>query len=532
MAANNLRIVYDNVVDYTASTITASSTASSTAAANNLKSDIRGLFWRSSTHTNFNMAAVFKATNSSTVAGRHSNLNITVTAGGGTSAATHYTITPIGGTEDANATAISGGLVSTNIGDSDNKTGYIHRVYTNSTKTTLLDRQTVPVIMSSAGTVTVVVTNDYHRCPGSTTAVAQMANSGTNIIVFDGTTPLRYDGVGTNRGTYRLTSSASTITIGTLSSGTGGAFATIGNHSAPTALTTTITYNIIGVTLGGTAINTSAVQTVVVSGTAESVYYNTTFDTTASRAIIEIENISTSSQAIGAAVLTHTNLTTGATMRVLGYNASVSISGTTDLPHIVTNNNVRAFDTGPQLCCPFNSVRQDSWVQNTYGTVTYGIDKQTVRAYIPSASQTSCSSLLIEVLDLQNTDNYIEASRLICGRYWSPTYNTEYGLSVGLQDTSETNRSEDGSLITINGVVYKTLNFNLNYMIKTDRNEMVKLLRNAGKRRGIFISLFPDNSDDWEQESLYQLYGKLSEGFDISHPYYQYFSTSIQLEEI
>lgn len=528
MAANNLRIVYDNQVDYTVSTITASSTASTSLIAANLKSDVRGLVWRSATHTAFSIPAIFKSTTAIGVSGTHSNLNISCTASsGGTSFA--YTLTPAGGSEAANATALP---VLSSIPDTSVVASYILRIYNNTSKTTLLDQHTIPVITAVAGQITVVLTNQYHRIPGIVGG-ATMTGSGTNIIVYDGFTPLRYDGTGTTRGTYRVTTTPNGITAGGISSGGNGGHAIGAAHSTPTITSPSVTYNIIGVSYNNTAINTSSVQSLVLSGTGgDTTHYNTVCDTTISRALLLIENIPTSASAVGMAALNCCNLDKGACMRMWGFNSAISITGNVDSPVLNIGGGTPQFDTGTQLAQPGMSKTQDSWITSGFGTVTYGLDRQIARVYVPPGSQIPCVRLAIEIVDLNNSQNYIEASRLIVGRYWSPTYNTEYGLGVSLVDTSETNRSEAGDLITTMGVVYKTMNFNLNFLTKTDRDELVRILRQRGKRRPMFVSLFPENSDDWDKEVLYQMYCKLSDNVPINHPYFDFFNSSLVLEEV
>lgn len=530
MAANNLRIVYDNQVDYSASTITASSTASTSLVAANLKSDVRGLIWRSATHTTFSIPAVFKNVSTAAATGKHSNMLISTTASSGTPTL-YYTLTPNGSSEATSTTLLSG-TATTSILDTAGRTSYVFKLYSGTTiSSTLLDQQTIPVIMSAANTATVVLTNQYHRIPGVVGNV-NMVGSGTNVIVYDGVTPLRYDGVGTNRGTFAVAAAGTSITSGSVTSGPNNAYAIVNPHTTPASTNSTVVYTITGRTYNNTVINTTTTQTCVLSGTAGDPYYLTNFDTTLARAVLELENIPAGASAVGLIALAYSNLSEGSVMRVWGFNSAASITGTVDLPVLNIGGGTPSFDTGPVICQPFVSKAQDTWITSGYGTVTYGLDKQLARVYVPTATQASSTGLMIEVVDFQNTANYIEASRLIAGRYWRPTYNTEYGLGVNLVDTSETNRSEAGDLITTMGVVYKTMNFNLNFLTKTDRDELVKILRQRGKRRPMFVSLFPENSDDWEKEALYQMYCKLSDSVPINHPYFDFFSSNIVLEEV
>lgn len=534
MAANNLRIVYDNQVDYTNSTITASSTATTSTTAASLKSDTRSLVWRSVTTTGPNPPVIIKSAATASTTGVYSNLTLSTTSTGTPPTTLYYTLTPFGTGESGSALA---GATTTSIADTANIHGYVFRTYNGPTTngSTLLDQETIPVLYNVAGVITPVLTNDWHRVPSDPTGTTMVyTNSGTNIYVYDGSTPLRYNTTVTSAGVFTVAATPTNITAGTLSSGGNGAFAICGQHLNMTAGTTSasVLFTVSGRTWANTAFTSTIAQSLVKSLVSSSdTAYTTLSTSTIARALVHL-SLPLTTNNIEAAALTYTNLSRGSTIRILGFGAAtISLTGVSDTP-VVSTVNTAILNTNHQLCCPFTSTSLASWTNLSYGTVTWGLDRQLARVWIPQSSWIPCRNVVLDIVDPNSTDRFIEASKLICGEYWSPTHNTEYGLSVGLRDESEVSRSESGGLITTNGVVYKTLNFNLNHLTTTDRDQMVKLLRETGKRRGMFISLFPDNSEDWEQESLYQLYGKLSEGFDISHPYYQYFSTTIQLEEI
>jgi hypothetical protein len=86
-------------------------------------------------------------------------------------------------------------------------------------------------------------------------------NSGTNISVIEGLTTLEYDGVGTSSGTWKILSVvASGITAGTTAVDSA-SYAIINDHSAISAATASITYNISGKNSSGVVFTTSVVQT-------------------------------------------------------------------------------------------------------------------------------------------------------------------------------------------------------------------------------------------------------------------------------
>ena len=241
------------------------------------------------------------------------------------------------------------------------------------------------------------------------------------------------------------------------------------------------------------------------------------------------------SNVVKSVILAFTNLSVVATIRVRGFTGGAPIlSGTVDSPSYSLPGTT-VFDSGTVLANPyqgtgFSNWNNDSYYPATIATTTYTERKVYSRVWIPAG--VACTSLLIEIIDTNNINRYVEASRLIIGDYWSPTYNTSFGLSITPKDTSETNRSEAGDLLTSNGIIYNVLNFDLKYMSPTDRVVFAKIIKIVGAQKPLFISLFPDNTEDWEKEQLFQIYGKLSQLYGITHPIFGNYSSQIEIEEI
>ena len=139
--------------------------------------------------------------------------------------------------------------------------------------------------------------------------------------------------------------------------------------------------------------------------------------------------------------------------------------------------------------------------------------------------------LEIVISDSANTSGYIEASRLVCGQYWAPTYNTSFGVSIGYVDNSVQSRTEAGNLITSINAMHRTLTFSLDWLTDADRVRLLSILRGNGLRKPIFVSIFPDDSDVTKEQN-YQIYGKLSNLAQLTHPIYTMYSSSLSLEEI
>lgn len=220
-------------------------------------------------------------------------------------------------------------------------------------------------------------------------------------------------------------------------------------------------------------------------------------------------------QTIGVVVLPYTNLSSSATINTTFWTGAAG-----------TGTNV--YTTGTVAAVPYNF--------STWGTPATGANAYSygggnaVRVYTPSIL-TNVLSVTITILDASNTQGYIEISRLVAGTYWSPTYNTEFGLSVEYIDQSSVSRAQSGNIITDIAPIHKVLNFTLSYLQKADRNMLLQIMKLNGMRKSLFISLFPSDTDV-EKEFTYQIYGRLSSNPTITHPMFSQYTSSIAIEEV
>jgi hypothetical protein len=222
---------------------------------------------------------------------------------------------------------------------------------------------------------------------------------------------------------------------------------------------------------------------------------------------------------VGGVALPFCNLSATATIRVRGYSAA---NGTGTL----------IFDTDTILACPYQPLGLWAWGAIPLGLNTYAYGGSTyARAWLPNNEQLACVSLLIDLSDTANTSSYIEVSRLVVGHYWMPKYNTSFGLSTNVKDLSTHDRSEAGDLVTTRGTSHTSMNFDLKYMDTSDRLEFSKIIKGSGLPKPLFISLFP-NDPDSGKEQAHQIYGKLSQLGGISHPIFEMYSTTIDIEEV
>lgn len=134
--------------------------------------------------------------------------------------------------------------------------------------TTLVDELITTIVSdgatgsTGAASLSVVMSNEAHVLPAASDgAVSSYTGSGTELRVYEGATELAYDGVGTANGTWKVTTTPTNITPGTLTDS--GTYLTVGQHAGVAAGTDTssITYTITGKTASGTGFTLTKTQT-------------------------------------------------------------------------------------------------------------------------------------------------------------------------------------------------------------------------------------------------------------------------------
>lgn len=293
-----------------------------------------------------------------------------------------------------------------------------------------------------------------------------------------------------------------------------------------------IVYNNL-VDLSATTITASSVASnTAVANLKSDTKSKTWRSTTATQASLIVDLGSTKS--VGCVVLAFTNLTSTATVKVVGYT-STNVPGFTG--SALNTGVVSTFNTGTVTCCPWNNLNLPSWGTNPVGSSNYSYGGGTYARTWLNTTQSAASIryLGIEITDTAQTAGYIEVSRLVIGPVWTPSYNVGYGIEAGIKDLSEHVRTEGGDLLTRRGPRIRTLNFDLQWLADTDRKELTKIFLGNGLPKPVFVSLFPDsdNTDaDLHREGIHQVYGKFNQVPGVVYTNPEIYSTRLELEEV
>lgn len=235
-----------------------------------------------------------------------------------------------------------------------------------------------------------------------------------------------------------------------------------------------------------------------------------------------------SSVLVDGVILPFTNLTSAATIQVIGYSTAPTLGGTVAVPTI--SGGTVEFDTTAIDACPWERVVPWGTGSIPAGANTYAYGGgQCARCWIPVGMQEAVTHLTIQITDASLS--YIEASHLVVGKSWSPKYNTSYGLSLTPTDTSTSQRAVSGDLYTNRGTLSNILKMDLKYMDSTDKLNFLNICRTNGLSKPLFVSLFPEDEDP-AKERDFQIYGKMSSLDSIVHSTYTIYSTQVSIEEL
>lgn len=142
------------------------------------------------------------------------------------------------------------------------------------------------------------------------------------------------------------------------------------------------------------------------------------------------------------------------------------------------------------------------------------------------------STLTITVVDNNRTTkgypSYIDCSRILCGEYWQPSIGaSRNNLSFSILDTTQTTRTDGGDLVTDRGTIHDQLSLGLDVLTKSDREQLVQILKYIGTYRNIAISVFPQTGNTRDEQD-YLIYGKVDAN-PVNYLVHNYYSHNISI---
>jgi hypothetical protein len=142
------------------------------------------------------------------------------------------------------------------------------------------------------------------------------------------------------------------------------------------------------------------------------------------------------------------------------------------------------------------------------------------------------AKVVITLSDSGNPQGYVEAGRLIVGDYWLPVIGAEQGnTTMSLNDMSEQQRTYGGDMVVTVRPRFRKQTISMPSLDTNDRAKMWSILWNNGMTKPLFVSLYPNNSDN-KLEQAHMLYGRLSTNPVMQTPYFNYQAAKLDIEEV
>lgn len=193
------------------------------------------------------------------------------------------------------------------------------------------------------------------------------------------------------------------------------------------------------------------------------------------------------------------NLEAGATWRVQLFSDAAWTNLIYDTR--VSGTDIPAFD--------YLSLGQLDWGVTPLGSSVFDgfLGQQYSLVYIP---RVLALSGIVTISNSGNSAGYMEASRLFGGDAiefsWNPE-NADFGWD---EDTAQS-RTDGGSLRSDGKVAFRTLDLKLTLKDEIQRAQLAEVLRYAGLRKDMFLSLYPGQGGRLERDhtGIYKLSGKL-----------------------
>jgi hypothetical protein len=206
-----------------------------------------------------------------------------------------------------------------------------------------------------------------------------------------------------------------------------------------------------------------------------------------------------------------------ATNLVAGSNITVNLYATTGsgTPHTQQTAISAALDRNPIM--PGNVTALDYTHFSRGGATKTSIWFPTI---------TTQTTQKVEIILTNSTS--IDCSRIVCGKYWEPKRDVSRGITLGIQDTSETSRTRTGDTYINTTYVTESMNFELQYFSDTDRKQLLDIFRTWGSNNYVYISVFPDNTNT-EMTRSYSIYGRSSD-ISLSYDIANFYTTSLSIE--
>ncbi|MBB3142837.1 hypothetical protein [Halomonas organivorans] len=153
-----------------------------------------------------------------------------------------------------------------------------------------------------------------------------------------------------------------------------------------------------------------------------------------------------------------------------------------------------------------------------------------IRQYTSWIDPVVADAYRITINDPANPDDYLEIGRIFAGVTFSPELNPQYGVSLDWLDFTELQRTESGSLRAVGEGSARRLSIDLAHLSREGISENTRQLLTAGKRRDIYVSMYPEQGGMLENEHAFV--ARRGGDYTHTHSAYNQWQAPIQFDEV
>jgi hypothetical protein len=198
-------------------------------------------------------------------------------------------------------------------------------------------------------------------------------------------------------------------------------------------------------------------------------------------------NLGSTSKTVSAVVLWNHNLTAASTWRIELFSGQ-------------NQTGSKVYDSAPTATYTVTAFGDLDFGVDPLGAVLVSGQTQPASYAVAWISRIACKSWRITLEDAANPSGYLAASRLIVGDYWEPEENIDYGYTFRWLDGSTLYRTEGGSLRADSQEPTRELSVALSRLPEAERAALTEIYRVCGKRKDIFVSLYPGEGGAAERD--------------------------------
>jgi hypothetical protein len=216
-------------------------------------------------------------------------------------------------------------------------------------------------------------------------------------------------------------------------------------------------------------------------------------------------------EALSCVILPFCNLSPAATIRVRAYGAD----GSTVL-----------YDSGPVLACPAPALRPRGFTAaQAASAYAYGGGAYARHWF----AQVSAFKIVVDLVDANNLQGYIETACMVVGPYWSPKNDTAAAPLVPL-DSSENVVTGGGDTSGEVGFISREIGIDLTHLDAADRSTMLSMARTSAVYP-VLLSVFPENADPAKERDYMGLCVR-SKSSEIGIRYGREYQTKVTFREV